>query len=578
MLLLVLPAFALTPVENAVGVHVSAAGLERLGDAVAALMPTSFTVASLGGSLACDDTQPDVTLDYALDELEIGIHIADVAITPSDGRLDITIYGSLDSESAYLTVTGDCSPLADLAEACAVDLPTTALTLQLGMALTLNGTAVDATVDDVSVALSPIGNPLSDCVLASAIGTVLGQDPELISNLITDTLAGSLGDVTSTLEPTIEDALGSLALSTSFALGSAEIGLAITPQSLTLSDDGLFIGLGATLTEPTASDCVAPAAEPTVTSGWPALTGVAPDGALSYDAALVVNKSLVDQLLYAVYLSGSLCVDVTETAGLPLDTSLFGSFIGDAWTDLFPVAQPLDLFVQPEQPISARFSDDGAPFRIVLDGLMLRGFSTIEARTTKVLDVEIGGEVGLDVPYSGDTLSPSLIVDPTWLAFGENDYDLLPVGYADGLASLVPTLLGSFLPEDLLPTVAIPSYQGIGLGSIWWMPDDTGTWMGGYALLDTSDVVAIELPACEGGSLGCGGDTGGGGFDYDFEAALGCAEGDTGTSGCDSGSGCGDTGSGCEGGTTCAATQTSRSGARLPFLFIGLAAVLLRRR
>ena len=66
MLLLVAAANAYEPVEAAVGVHVSEQGFDRLGGAIADVMPAAFPVAALGGELVCDDADPSQVLTYTL--------------------------------------------------------------------------------------------------------------------------------------------------------------------------------------------------------------------------------------------------------------------------------------------------------------------------------------------------------------------------------------------------------------------------------------------------------------------------------------------------------------------------------
>ena len=118
---------------------------------------------------------------------------------------------------------------------------------------------------------------------------------------------------------------------------------------------------------------------------------------------------------------------------------------------------------------------------------------------------------------------------------------------------------------DLLPSFAVPTYQGLGLEGIWWQPDASGQWLGGYATLSVDQVEPIELPGCEGVSLGCDG----GSVNYDWQSALGC----------DGSSGCG--GSGCESCSSGSACSTNRhkpnGGSPLPWIAVGLLAWWRRR-
>ena len=118
-------------------------------------------------------------------------------------------------------------------------------------------------------------------------------------------------------------------------------------------------------------------------------------------------------------------------------------------------------------------------------------------------------------------------MDTDAFTFTEPYNELLDDGYSAGIADLLPTLLESLLPADLLPTIALPTWQGIGLGEVEWIPSDDGQWQGGFATLNTDEVVPLELSGCS----GCSGDTG--------SDPLGCSDSaGCGDSGCDSGSSC----------------------------------------
>ncbi len=560
-------ALAFDPVDNAVGIHVSARGFDRLGQAIADVMPVAFPVGAMSGEVACDDADPAQVLTWALDPMVLDLDIQEVELVPTDGRLDLTIYGALSSTPSTLSATGDCAPLADLDESCSVELPTVALEVHLPLGITYTDGVFDATAGTVTFDLAPIGNPLDGCILSDAIGTLLGTDPEFITRLLEDAVAPSLADLGTTIEPTLEDALGSLIIETSLSLGEGEVALSLAPSAFDIAADGLFIGLGATVAPSVVSTCVPAGAAPGGAAAWPVLDGLAPDDALTYDAAAVVNKIFADQVLYAAYQTGALCIDLADLGGAALDTSLFAPVFGEPWEALFPEAVPLALAVRPLAPPTVGFSDDGAPLRINLDGLNLAAYAAIDGREARVFGVTLAGSIGLDLPLADGVLTPAIVVDDQ-LGFVEDDNELLPEGFSDGLADFVPTLLGSFLPE--LPSVAIPTFRGIGLGWIWWLPEES--WLGGYAVLDIDHVEPLELSGCAGGAVGCedGGLSTG---DIDLGAELGCDE----AGGCGADSGCGgDSGSGCEGGSGC--THTPLGVRFFPFLVAFLVPALRRRR
>lgn len=566
MLLLAAAAHAYDPVEHAVALHLSAAGLERLGEGLAGVVPTELPVGTTTGELVCDEASPDVVLAYELAEMSVGIHVDTVAIVPSAGRLDIGVYGTLDSTPTTLSTSGSCSVLTDLDEVCTIELPSTGFQLHLGLALGLTDGAIDATVDEISLELPPIGNPIDGCTLASAVGTLLGRDENAITTLLLSQIEPSLADLGPTLESAIEDATALLPYQASFSLGEASLDLSLDATELAIDDDGLFVGIGATLASPAASDCVPAAPEPTADDAWPGADGVAGDGALEYDAAVFVDGAFANQLLHAVYSSGVLCLSGGEFGGFELSTGLFGGVMGDAWGELFPESVPLELGVAPVAPPTASFSATGAPFRLELQGLPVRAWADLDGRLAKAFGIRLDGQVGLDLPYADGNISPTLVLDPVALDIAEEGHELLPVGYGDGLAELLPTLLGAFLPEDLLPTVAVPTWQGLGLQQIYWMPDSSGLWLGGYAVLAVDAPEPMELPGCEGGEVACGE----GGPEIDLESALGCTSTEEGCGGCSEESGCGESGCSDSGGCTTVPTR--------PALFLLTLGLAWRRR
>ena len=540
---LVASVLAYDPIPEAVVVSVSAGGLDRVAGALAEVMPRGFAIGAISGEFTCDDADPTARLAFSIKALDVGIYIDELGIVPSEGRLDIAMYGSIDSTATTLTATGSCPPLTELAEECGIELATTPIEAHFGLSLSLTNGLVDATVDDVSVTLGAITNPVSDCTVASAIGTLLGQNPLALTELLQSQIDPSLTDLGPTLESAVEEGLAGLRIETALAMGEGEIGLAIAPTKIDVDEDGLELVLGATITPSVMSACVPPATAPSGVDTPPILDGEGP-GDLEYDIAAIVSKPFVDQLLFAVYQVGGLCVDAGALGGIALDTSLFAPVFGDDWSALFPEPQPVGLFVVPSAPPSVRFEEDGAPIRLDLQGLGLAAFASLDAREARIFSIAMMGEVGLDLAVAAGVLTPSLLLDAEALDMQEVDHELLP-SYVDGLKTLLPSLLGSVVPDDLLPSFTLPAWRGIGVENIWFLPVQGGDWLGLWLTLDVDDVEPIESPGCEGGTLGCDGESS---FEeIDLESLLGCSSED---GGCDAGLGCDDVSAGC--GSGCA--------------------------
>lgn len=577
--------------DEALAIHLTNSGLARVGDGLEGLVPEGFPVSDVGGELVCDegDASP---LSYQLDAMELVIDVQQVDIAASDGRLDVTLYLTLGSTPAELVVAGDCTLLTDLDEVCGVELPTTAATFHLGMAMELTPQgAIRTDVDDISLWISPVGNPLSDCTLASAVGTLLGQDQEFISNLIMGLVGPALEGVDLDIEEAIDGALEALVIEQDLSLGDANLYLELYPSELRLDDSGLLIGLGATSFIDTISDCV-PAGDgsPTRAPGWPAIGETAWGGALAYDAGVFVNGDFIDHLLWEVWASGLLCVDVadfTADLGIDINTEFLGTLFGDEFLALFPESAPATLRAFSTEQPRVRFDDD-VPLALDLADFGLETIAELNGRKVRINKIALADDIGLDPGVYSDAIAPELLLDLANLRFSEPVNEYTPPGYSDGLADFLPTVLDQLgLGEsvnDLIPSFAIPDLYGMGIETMFWVPDEAAQWQGGFLMLDVDEVQPLELEGCSGASLGCGeGDSGL--EDVSFEELLGCgAEGDllgcsseSGDSGCSSdskkGGGCED--SGC---TTHSKRRIYWPGARLLMFGFMLGVIALRRR
>ena len=50
---------------------------------------------------------------------------------------------------------------------------------------------------------------------------------------------------------------------------------------------------------------------------------------MKYDAAVFLGRHFLDQMFYAVWASGAMCIDVSEQAGLDLTGDLAAGFFGN---------------------------------------------------------------------------------------------------------------------------------------------------------------------------------------------------------------------------------------------------------
>lgn len=553
------------PLSNALAVHVSQGGLDNLATAVGGVVPESFSEDSIAGEFECDSSD-ETPLAYEITGLVAQIDVDDASLVASDGRLDLDLALSLTATASEANITGDCTFLFDdLDQSCGLDITDedpVEVGLHVGIQMELlDDGSVDVTVDDVSYSLSTIGNPIHDCGFADVVDALLGLNPDFLTDLIATFVDPLLVDLGPQLETALEDALGQLNLETSFAVLDAELALGISPSELTLSDTGLFLGFAGTAEVSEVSDCADFGEGSELASdGWPAYGESAWDeGGYPYDAAVLLNKDFVDHLLWNVWASGALCGDLSDLVDLPLDTDFLGGLYGDSFSAYFPEAQPVKLELEAAEQPTARFDEDPAIY-VDIHALGINTYAPLDARWTRMAQVAVDGWIALDPNIASDGIAPDLIVDTEAFEFSEPYNELLDPGYSEGLAGLLPTMLGSLIPEDLLPTIEIPTWQGIGLEEVVWIPSDDGQWQGGFATIATDDVEPLELDGCGGCAGGDTGDTGG------MTDILGCED-----------SGCSD--SGCEGGSTCATSSRKNvASGRMALITALIALIGLRRR
>jgi MYXO-CTERM domain-containing protein len=361
--------------------------------------------------------------------------------------------------------------------------------------------------------------------------------------------------------------LGGLAIDTALAFGESEVGLVLEPSLVQASAEGLVIGFTSVVVPGETADCVDLAYETEIsTADWPMFSETADGSTLAYDIGFFIGRSFVDEVLQEIWAAGGLCMEVADLSGVPLGTSLMSGFVGDEFAALFPDNEASVLSIVPTAPPTIGFEDDGAPLRLLLDNLGMVYYAGLDHRMAGIFEVGITVEAGLDISLTSEELATALVLDPTAMDFEERWSELLGPGYSDGLADNLPSLVEAILPEDLLPTMAMPSILGIEIDTVIWQPTTDGEWQAGYLMLDTSKVEAIEISGCGIDALGCGGESSG--VEFDLGEALGCSSDDA--LGCD------------EASSDCSSGCSASGRLSIPFARFGLLGLLglgvLRRR
>ncbi|MBL8617672.1 MAG: hypothetical protein JNM72_18840 [Deltaproteobacteria bacterium] len=555
------------PVPEALAVHLTRGGLDHLGDALQALLPPVIPIEASSGSIACVDGEPP--LDWALAPLDMQLSVDEVRLDPSSGALLVTLYVTLSSSASTLTVVGDCSVLTDLDESCAVELPTTALQVDLALAISESAGVFTATASPATLSVSPIGNPLDGCVFASAIGTMLGQDPLLISDLIEEAAAPSLDGLGPTLEAGVEDSLNALRIDTTVALLDTTLALSLAPSLLELSERGLVLGLGAEITPSTLSDCVDSSGGSSIGGGWPELSETAGDTSLPYDAGLLLGADFIDHTLFSAWASGALCLDAGSLLGAVvadgLTADFVAGFVGEDFEALFPADNPAWLTITAPSPPTTRFTADNPPLHVDIPGMEVELYSVLDHRKVRAFQATGDADIGLDLTLSGDTLSTALVLQDPAIDLVESYSELLGPGYSDGIEALLSSFLGGLIPAELLPTISVPLPLGLGVESLQFVPQAEGRWQGAHARLDLSGVTPVELSGCSLDGFGCdGGDLG---IELDPEAILGCD---------DTSAGCAD--AACATAPAGLRARAARGRLGLGLLVVGALGLLRRRR
>jgi hypothetical protein len=527
---------------RALAIHMGADGLQHLGDVVERAMPERIPISDLSETTQCSDG--DLTpLAYTLDSMDLQIGVQNVALEPSEGRLDLWITLFLSSTTSSLHVAGDCSFLSDLDEVCTVELPVTAAEAHVGIAIGTVDGVIESSVDAVSLSISPMGNPLDDCLLGDAIGTLLNQDAMALTNILTELIEPELQDLGTTIEDALADAFSSLEVETEFSLGDADVVLNLFSTRFELDTTGLLIGMGARVTPSSLSQCViSGAGSDFVDAEWPEFDGTAWDTSLPYDFGLYLNRDFLDHLVWVVWASGGMCLEMKEFEGVTTSTDLFSAFLPEDFSALFQSKQEAWLTFAPAVPPYFRFQEDGPPLVLSVPAVTVEIYAKLNARIARLFEITADTEIGLDPGLTADALTPEILWDEEGIPFEESWSEILEEGFSAGLEILMSTLLGSaLLPDDLLPTMDLPGLFGARLESLFWIPSDDGQWQAGFARLDVAGVQPMESPGCSGGSLGC---DGGSGPEIDLDELLGCSgSGDSGcgAEGCSGGasSGCG---------------------------------------
>jgi hypothetical protein len=137
--------------------------------------------------------------------------------------------------------------------------------------------------------------------------------------------------------------------------------------------------------------------------------GYTPASISSPDIAATIDDDFMNQLLYSAWRGGLLCITVDEDT-FALDTSMLDLLTGNAFTELFPEPQPMIIKTMPENPPTLNLNTN-SDIAIDIEDLGLNFFAIVDGRRTRLLNVALTTDVGVDLPFDASTGEMRVAID-----------------------------------------------------------------------------------------------------------------------------------------------------------------------
>ncbi|MCK6526427.1 hypothetical protein L6R50_02315 [Myxococcota bacterium] len=536
-------------IDPAAVVHLSTEGLEAMARAVAGLLPPSVTATGLAGELSCGEGEE---MTYAADDVVVELEVTAADLLPSPERLDLLLTLTLRSAPSSLVAEGTCAGFV-LDETCTLEVQPTRFDAAVGLGLGVDAAtgSLSATVLDVTLAAGSFGNPLdTGCLLGDALEVLAGWGVDPVSSLLSGVLEEQEATLAAQLEAALAEALAALQPpSLSVDLNGTRVDLEMAFSAAEVDGQGLALSLAARASTPETSPCagVATAYAPVATE-VPPLDGWIPGGLSSYHAAVLLRRDLPNQIGWALWQGGALCLTLSDLSGIPLTTDTLALFVPEIAGIHDAQASPAAVAVGAGRAPTVTFP--GGAMALALDDLSVSLVGGVQGRAARIVGFAGRAEAGLDLVLHGGELVPILDLDPlSDVALDVSYAELVDEDGALAFLAALPDLVSALLdPASLLPTLPLPAAYGVSVASLRTEgADDSGEWLGLYADLGaaaepvTVDPIDLSGLGCEGGG----------------EVPMPSCE-----------AGCGDAGAGCDpeacGGDTCAGgtCSASHAGAR----------------
>ena len=573
-------------IDQALLIDITDSGFEEISKSLPVIVPDEIPLDTIyqDGDITDVDltflgfTIADADLDWYIEilNLVLGLNIVDMQIRPGNGvlwldaTLELNINDSVDMASIIAGGELEWSVLwwteTERIELLDCGLYTEPFTVEFSTSIGLQyvddgagGTVLDADIGTIVWDWDLRGDDVEiDCWVGDILDFLdsVGLNViDLALNFLEGEIDTLINDLSSDIEPAIEDAMSGLSIEQQLPIGEAVVDIKVQPNDIEIIPDGMRISaLGYANAE--YNPCIGDVAtdESVASASATPTIGNTPSGVMApHHFGIMADDDFVNHLLFAVYYGGGLCFKIgPENDTLPLNTALLGILAPGVYDELFP--EPKDVVIQ-TRPTSApvAYASGDSDVNLDVDALGLDIYADLDYRTALIVGLDLDIDAGVDLNFDDTAGQLDILVKlgAENISATARHNEFAP-GYdeqiADSVTGLFDTLVGPLL-DGLLGDLSfpIPSIASIGLTTLEAAPSGPAKdWFGFYA---NTGVVTYG----SGGGIGCNED---------------------GSIGCEDGGGC-DPEAGCDSGGTCTSGAIPARGLMLLLSLIGVA---IRRR
>jgi hypothetical protein len=519
------------PVDAGLGILITQDGLQNLNTLATAIPIDSLIVDDMSVrecyGLLCWTCLEEYA--FAISDMWVDLGLNSLEVDTSSGLIDLNMNLSVqindasDRFSLYyeLLCAGTTCPSY-------VDPFLASVRMPLSMAvIEKDGVPfVDVTVESVTVSYDLSSEDIHmDCSLGGFEDflNLLGLSVyDWILSLIAPELQAAIADIGPELETALEDAIASATVDTTIDALGTELSIQLLPSEIAIGPLGVEVWLDSQITAEPAV-CVEGLDAGDFRRTESVFVG-ASDLPAGIHAGLTLTDDMVNQVLYAAWRGGLLCLDIDSelAGGFAIDTSLLDLLVPGAFDGLFDADEPGALIIAtaPQTPPLANFTG-GAAIGIDLDRFGLDLIAELDDRAARVLGAELEAPVTLPLTFDGTTgeLAAEIGMDPDLVEVRVMANEI-SLSSAEDLSSVLTGTLGGLMETVLgsaVPPIAftLPAFEGVGAQDI--IADSLGTDQETLGVLVQAGPVTYESMGCDdltsedGGCGGCEGDSGCGG-------------------------------------------------------------------